>query len=87
MFVIEDEWHAEPLKGEFNTLEDAMNELRRLAKISWDQQPNLAPCTGWRHCGRKWEIIEYDASVTPWKLLSKNPVLEIDADGIRWLSN
>ena len=84
MFVIEDDWHAEPLKGEYQTLNDAMDELRRLAEIPWDQKPNLAPCTGWRDCGRKYEIVEYDTNNRPWKLLSQHSVLEIDADGVRW---
>lgn len=84
MFVIEDDWHAEPLKGNYHTWDDAMDELRRLASISWDQEPNLAPCTGWRDCGRKYEIIEYDSNPTPWKLISRHSVLEIDANGVRW---
>lgn len=84
MFVIEDGWHAEPLNGDYQTWDDAMDELRRVATIPWDQEPNRAPCTGWRDCGRKYEIIEYDTSATPWKFITRHSVMEIDAKGVRW---
>lgn len=83
MFKIEDERHAEPQVGEFATFEDAVAELRRRAQLPWDQQPNVAPCTNWRNCGRNYEVIEYDDSV-PWKELSRTLVLEVDAQGARW---
>ena len=87
MFVIEDEAHAEPQSGEFRTFEDAMDELRRRASIPWDEAPNVAPCTNWRKCGRRYEIIEYDTSETPWRELSRRFVLEINAEGVRWASS
>lgn len=86
MFVIEDEWHAEPQSGEFDSFEDAMKELQRLSKIPWNQEPNLAPCSGWQSCGRRYEIFEYDVGLTPWKVISHQPVLEIDAKSVRWLT-
>jgi hypothetical protein len=33
MFIIEDESHAEPQNGEFQTFEDAFRELERRSKI------------------------------------------------------
>jgi len=84
MFVIEDSWHAEPLGEEHLTWVDAMQEVHRLASIPWDKEPNLAPCTGWRDCGRKYEIIEYKTNGESWKFISRHSVLEIDAKGIRW---
>jgi hypothetical protein len=80
MFVIEDELHAEP-QGQFDSLEQAIAELRRRAAIPWDQHPNVAPCTNWRSCGRSYEIIEYDNS---WNELRRVAALEVSADGIRW---
>ena len=84
MFVIEDESHAEPQSGVYQTFDDALKELRRRAEISWDKEPNQAPCTSWRSCGRRYEIIEYDTSTSPWNLLSRFLALEIDAEGVRW---
>jgi hypothetical protein len=43
-----------------------------------------APCTGWRTCGRRYVINEYDASKVPWQLLRRLPALEVDAKGVRW---
>jgi len=84
MFVIEDEWHAEPQRGEFKSLEEAIDELRRRTQIPWNTEPNLAPCMSWRTCGRNYEIIEYDTTHTPWEVISTKSVLEIDAKGVRW---
>jgi hypothetical protein len=85
MFVIEDEFHAEP-KGQFSTREQALVELQRLAAIPWDEEPNRAPCTSWRTCGRQYELIEYDDSVTPWAELSRTLLLEISAAGVQWVT-
>jgi hypothetical protein len=45
MFIIEDEQHAEPQSGEFESIADALAELKRRAMLPWDQPPNVAPCT------------------------------------------
>jgi hypothetical protein len=84
MFIIEDEAHAEP-QGEFPTFDAAVAELRRRAAIAWNKPPNLAPCTSWQTCGRKYEIIEYDASGMPLNELSRVPALEISAREVTWL--
>ncbi|MBX9792336.1 MAG: hypothetical protein K2Y37_25835 [Pirellulales bacterium] len=83
MFVIEDERHAESV-GQFKGLDLALVELRQLATIPWDQQPNLAPCTNWRNCGRTYEVVEYDDSQSPWKELRRISALEISATGVQW---
>jgi hypothetical protein len=82
-FEIEDQLHAEH-HSSHPTLAAAIAELRRLALIPWDQGPNLAPCTGWRNCGRQYEIVEYDTSSEPWRELQRLPALEIDSQGVRW---
>jgi hypothetical protein len=84
VFLIEDEIHAEPQPGEYQTLADAMAELRRRAGLPWDEPPNAAPCTSWRTCGRNYEIIEYDTSIVPWTELRRMPALEIGAKGASW---
>ena len=85
MFLIEDERHAEPQGGNFQTFDAAMAELRRLAAIPWDQPPNVAPCQGWRTCGRSYEIVEYDESSQSWRELRRIPALRVSAKGIEWL--
>jgi len=84
MFIIGDERHAEPQEGEFATFADAMVELRRRAALPWNEPPNVAPCTNWRECGRKYEVIEYDDSAKPWRELRRHAVLEVSALGATW---
>jgi hypothetical protein len=84
MFVIEDEWHAEHI-GEFGSNAEALATLKRLAETSWDQPPNLCPCSSWRTCGRRYRIIEYDTSRTPWKQISNDAFLEVSAKETVWL--
>ena len=86
MFVIEDEWHAEWI-GEYASREEAHAELRRLAKLPWDEAPNLCPCISWRTCGRRYYIIEYDTSPDPWQQLSGEALLEVSAERTAWLSD
>jgi hypothetical protein len=84
MIVIEDEWHAEHV-GEFATKGEALAELHRLATVPWDAPPNVAPCMSWRTCGRRYELIEYDDTVVPWRQLDREPALEITQNGPNWL--
>jgi hypothetical protein len=83
VYVIEDEAHAEQF-GQFPSLVKALGELRRLSSIAWDQPPNVAPCTHWKTCGRRYELIIYDTSSQPWKVASKTPMFEISAKGVQW---
>ena len=85
MVVIEDELHDEK-QGEFPDLEGAIAELRRLAAIPWDEQPNIAPCTSWRTCGRVYKVVEYDHAKHPAKELRRLRALEISSTGIRWVT-
>ena len=86
MYIIEDERHAEPQKGQYQSLAEAVAELQRRASLPWNQEPNVAPCQQWRTCGRTYEIVEYDTSSTPWREMSRVPYLEVTAGGVRWLS-
>jgi hypothetical protein len=83
MFVIEDEIHAE-WQGEYASLQEAVAEIRRRAKIPWGQPPNVAPCMSWSTCGREYVIIEFDESQTPLMELRRMPVLEVTASGVKW---
>jgi hypothetical protein len=83
MFEIEDELHAEGIK-DCKGLEDAIAELKRLSKIPYGQEPNLAPCVSWRTCGRRYIINEFDDSVNPSRLVQRIDGFEIDASEINW---
>jgi hypothetical protein len=83
MFVIWDEAHGEQ-HGRFQTREEAVVELQRRAAIPWNEDPNRAPCVGWRNCGRRYVIVEYDDTTLPWKVLSRNMKLHISAAGVQW---
>jgi hypothetical protein len=85
MFVIEDERHAEQ-HGNFSSRDEAIAELKERAGIPWNEHPNLAPCTNWANCGRSYELVEYDANVSPWRELSRESMLEISAAGVQWLT-
>ena len=83
MFIIEDEKHAAP-HAQFATFKEAVEELKRLAEIPWNEPPNRAPCKGWQTCGRSYEIVEYDDRQTPWNELRRVLVMEISAAGVNW---
>ena len=86
MFVIEDELHSEQI-GEYATRAEAIAELRRLAELPWDAPPNQAPCISWRTCERRYELIEYNSSVSPWRELERTPALNVSAVGTEWQLN
>ena len=86
MFKIEDELHDEPHAAEFDTFEDALDELKRMASVPWNKTPNRAPCMSWRTCGRSYEVVEYDVSDHPWRELQRVAVLSISAEGSKWVS-
>ena len=83
MFGIEDERHAETF-GEYRALVETVSELERLAQIPWDVEPNQAPCTNWKNCGREYWIFEYDDSIEPRKEIRSFPALRISAHAVRW---
>lgn len=85
MFAIEDDRHAEQI-GQFGSRDEALVELKRLASVPWDKEPNVAPCSGWRTCGRSYEIVEHDVSVSPWRELGRVAILDVSAEGVSWTS-
>ncbi len=82
-FIVEDEAHAEQC-SEHATLAEAVARLKELAGLPWNEQPNVAPCTSWRTCGRRYEIVQYETSSHPWKELRRAAALEISAQGVVW---
>lgn len=87
IFVIEDDVHAE-LCGEFSTFQEALSELGRRAKIAWNEDPNLCPCTSWETCSREYMIVEYNVtSPDSWKKVNEFPALSVSAKGTFWDKN
>jgi hypothetical protein len=85
VFRIEDAFHAEPVREEFDSLEEAVGELRRREALPFEEPPVKPPCKNWQTCQRIYEVIEYDASSEPWEELRRIPYLEISAEGSEWL--
>ena len=85
MLVIEDELHAE-VQGHFPSHVDALVELRRRANIAWNEPPNLAPCTNWARCGRRYEIVEYSGDKASGEEICREPSLEVSAGAVQWLN-
>ena len=84
MWMIEDEAHAEP-QGEFESLDNALAELRRRALLPWDVAPNIAPCASWRTCGRKYDVVEFATSESPSREIQRVHVLDISATCVTWV--
>lgn len=82
-FIVEDEIHAEVI-GEYESLAEAWEELKRRAAIPWDQIPNLAPCGNSLECGRSYEIVECDVSSKPWTEVKRIAGLDVSVEGIDW---
>jgi hypothetical protein len=83
MYIIEDDFHAEPIIEKIETFEDAISELRDISKIPFGKEPNIPPCSNWENCQREYHIIEYD-SQKPGEILSDIKVLLISSSGITW---
>ncbi len=56
VFQIEDDFHAEPDKDRYESLEAAVTELRRRAAIPFGQDPNIPPCSSSATCCRDWVV-------------------------------
>ncbi len=84
MFVIDDELHAEQM-AESDSFGEAIEQLKDWSTVPWDQPPHRAPCEGWRDCGRRYEIVEYDDKHVPWRELSRVHVLDVSKSGAQWL--
>ena len=86
-FVIEDDFHAEWM-DQFDSRSDAVQELRRLAALSWNVDPNRAPCTNWANCSREYHLIEFDIDTEPfWTELSREHVLDVSPLGNKWIND
>ena len=81
MFVIDDETHCELQEGKFHTREEALSELERRALIPWNEEPNRAPYTNWRNCGRRYLILERNDTGDE---LSREFILAVSVKGVEW---
>jgi len=81
MFGIDDEADSEPQEGKFYTREQATSELERRALIPWNEEPNRAPCTNWRNCGRRYVILEWNQEGDE---LSREFILAVSAKSVEW---
>ena len=63
---------------------EAIAHLERLARVPWDEEPNAAPCTGWKTCGRNYEVVEYDVTAVPWATVRRLAAFEVGRAGVTW---
>lgn len=84
VFAVDDDTHSEAM-SKHDTFEEALAEIKRLATLPWDSEPNMAPCANWRNCGRRYDIVEFEMSSNErWRERSRTPILEVNADGVFW---
>jgi hypothetical protein len=82
-YGIVDQIHIDYLPGQFTSLGAVVEEFHRLATVPWDQDPNLAPCTSWRTCGRIWTAGEYKVPGRGARWLD-DIWEEVKANGVTW---
>ena len=85
-YVIVDDSHGEQF-GSFDSFEAAWAELRRLADIAWNVEPNLTPCSSWETCSREYEIVEFDVSSSIWLEVNRVRGVEIGSKGVIWAAS
>ncbi len=83
-FVIEDDFHAEPIGEPFTTVGEAVAELGRMGDLPWDSAPNRAPCVGWDACGRDYWLIEYEGGES-WRCRRRLFVMRMGSGGAQWI--
>lgn len=84
LYRIADEMHGE-IFGDYGSFGEALGVLKRWALRSWDESPNLCPCTNWHSCGRHYEIQVLDTSTEPfWTLRETMPIVSVSGDGAEW---
>lgn len=84
VYTINDQLHDESL-GKYETLEQAQDELQKLAKIPWGTKPNIPPCTKGLACARDYEIIVYGVySKTSPNSEFRYAGVHINSKGVHW---
>jgi hypothetical protein len=81
MIAIEDTNHCEG-RGEYETLDEAIAELRYLSSVPWDRLPNRCPCSTWRKCERTYELREIDDTENT--VLRRLLALRVSRHGAKW---
>jgi hypothetical protein len=56
-YIIENTSHAEQ-QGEYESFNDALNELKKRSNIAWDKEPNACPCVSSSACSSVVEIMK-----------------------------
>lgn len=82
-FVITDQIHDEDF-GTFDSFDEAVLELKKIADIPWNKEPNLSLCESQETCGREYEIVEYNTESEPWQHIKTTPALSVFAELTKW---
>ncbi len=85
LFQIYDLKHSDVV-GSYNSLDESIAMLRKLAVLPWDEEPNRCPCKQWKRCSKQYEIRVFDISNEQWQLLKKTvPLLSVSFNETKWL--
>lgn len=84
-FDIEDEMHGEPQRLNFETYNDAYNQLKIWSDIPFGTPPNICPCTNSENCKRLYSIVKYNNNSMSKKEIERIEILEVAKSGVRWL--
>lgn len=79
---IEEIWHCEII-GKYKTYSEARNKINELSKLPWWARPNLPPCGSKTCLSYEYEIIEYDTSIIPYKLIKRELALIISKNEVK----
>ena len=83
MFYVDDDFHAEFI-DRFETFDLALNELEKISKILFGEEPNMPPCLHWEECERDYHITQYDNKYN--KILSLR-ILTLTKNDLIWYYN
>ncbi len=85
VFQLEDEFHAEPVGEDFETMEAALAALRKVLSVPFSEPPHCPPCTGWEKCQRDWVVNKFRVvSPEKWELVEQIYVAQSTPSGVEW---
>lgn len=85
IFQLEDEFHAEPVGEDFESMEAALSALREVLSVPFSEPPHCPPCTDWTECQRDWVINKFRVVLSEtWELVEQTYVAKSTPNGVQW---
>ena len=79
-YVISEKFHCW-MHWEYWSFDEALNELKRKAKLPLGDNENQCPCTSWKTCSMLYEIRWYEKS----DMVLSEDIVEISSTWIEWI--